>query len=364
MIEDLFSQVGVTVDGPNPWDIRVNDDRFYARVLRDQKLGLGESYMDGWWDCPRVDQFIFRILSGRLDQKVRPSAKFLIPFGRAFLFNLQTKSRSRVVAERHYELGNDLFFSFLDPYRQYSCAYFNGTSDLEEAQLNKLDLIGRKLDLTAADHVLDIGSGWGGLAKYVAERHGCEVTGVNISDEQIGYARQFCAGLPVRIIRCDYRDIAGRFDKIVSVGMFEHVGSKNYRTFMEVVRDHLKEGGIFLLHTIGGNESVIGTDPWIGKYIFPNSMLPSVAQIGEAVEKIFVMEDLHNLAPHYDRTLMAWNENFQRSWGQLESRYGPRFKRMWEYYLLACAAAFRSRYIQVWQMVFTPCGRPQPCVRI
>jgi cyclopropane-fatty-acyl-phospholipid synthase len=364
MIQDLFSLVGVTVDGPNPWDIRVNDDRFYARVLRDQKLGLGESYMDDWWDSPRLDQFIFKILSGRLDRKIRSSAKLLILLVRSYLFNLETKKRSREVAERHYDLGNDLFFSFLDPYRQYSCGYFNGTNDLEEAQLNKLDLICRKLGLTATDRVLDIGSGWGGLSKYAAERYGCEVTGVNISDEQIGYAREFCEGLPVRIVPCDYRDITGSFDKIVSVGMFEHVGSKNYRTFMEVVRRHLKEGGVFLLHTIGGNESVTGTDPWIAKYIFPNGMLPSIAQIASAVEGIFVLEDFHNLGPHYDRTLMAWHENFQRAWPQLESRYGWRFKRMWEYYLLSCAAAFRSRYIQVWQMVFTQYGTPQPHARI
>jgi len=258
--------------------------------------------------------------------------------------------------ERHYDLGNDLFFSFLDPYRQYSCACFRGTDDLEEAQRIKMELICRKLELTAADRVLDIGSGWGGLGKYIAERFGCAVTGINISKEQLRYAEEFCRGLPVRFEERDYRSVEGRYDKVVSVGMFEHVGGKNYRTFMETVRRCLEDDGIFLLHTIGSNTSGRGCNPWISRYIFPGGMLPSIAQIARAAEGLFVIEDWHNLCTHYDRTLMAWYGRFREAWPRLRDRYDERFRRMWEYYLLSCAGAFRAREIQVWQIVMTPCG--------
>ena len=363
VVEELLALSGVTLNGGNAWDIQVHDDRLYARVLSDKNLGLGESYMDGWWDCPRIDEFIYRILSARLDEKVKGSLKLLIPSALAILSNRQGRARAKDVAERHYDLGNDLFFSFLDPYNQYSCAYFNGTNDLDEAQLKKLDLICRKLELVQRERVLDIGFGWGGLARYAAERYGCAVTGVNISEEQVGFAREFCRGLPIEVLHCDYRDIRGAFDKIVSVGMFEHVGRKNYRTFMNVVHASLKDDGIFLLHTIGGNESRVASDAWITKYIFPNGQLPSIAQISQAVEGLFVVEDLHNLGPHYDKTLMAWNERFQNSRQALKEKYDNRFKRMWEYYLLSCAGAFRARTIQIWQIVLTKYYRSQPCCR-
>jgi len=362
-VQDLLGLCGVTINGPAASDIRVNDDRMYSRVLRDKNLGLGESYMDGWWDCQRVDEFIYRILSARLDEKVADSFKLLLPVVGALLFNRQSKIRSRDVAERHYDLGNDLFFSFLDPYNQYSCAYFNGTKSLDQAQLNKMDLICRKLGLRAGDHVLDIGLGWGGLAKYMAQNYSCAVTGVNISEEQIAYSQEFCKGLPVDVVHCDYRDVQGEFDKVVSVGMFEHVGRKNYGRFMHTVHNCLKQEGVFLLHTIGSNESQVKSDPWISKYIFPNGELPSIAQISKAAEGLFVVEDLHNLGPQYDKTLMAWNERFQAAWPQLESKYDKRFKRMWEYYLLSCAGSFRARNIQLWQIVMTRSCTPQPACR-
>jgi cyclopropane-fatty-acyl-phospholipid synthase len=364
IVQDLLSRCQITTSGSNPWDIKVNDDRFFPRVFRDKELGLGESYTDGWWDCAAVDQLVSRILSARLNEKVRGSLKLLAPLLGALLFNRQTKSGSRYVAKRHYNLGNDLFLSFLDPYNQYSCAYFYDTDDLNQAQLNKLDLICRKLELTPYHHVLDIGSGWGGLSRYLAEKHGCTVTGVNVSEEQIRYAREFCKDLPVSILHCDYRDIRGQFDRIVSVGMFEHVGRKNYRTFMEMAHRCLKDDGVFLLHTIGNNDSQLGTDPWIAKYIFPNGELPSIAQITKAIERLFVVEDVHNLGPHYDRTLMAWHDRFQRAWPRLRNRYDERFKRMWEYYLLSCAGAFRARIIQVWQIVLTKYRTPQPACRV
>ncbi|WP_211232760.1 cyclopropane fatty acyl phospholipid synthase [Desulfatirhabdium butyrativorans] len=360
VIQQLLSQAGVSVNGENPWDPRIYTPHVYDRMLRDRNLGLGEAYMDGWWDCERLDQFFCRILNSDIEAKVTSDLRYLIRLLPAIIFNLQSRARSRIIARRHYDLGNDLFFSFLDGYRQYSCAYFQETDDLDRAQQIKMEMICRKLDLKPSDKVLDIGCGWGGLAKYMAERSGCSVTGVNISKEQLGYAREFCRGLPITFLDCDYRAVTGSFDKIVSVGMFEHVGCKNYRTFMRVVRRCLKPDGIFLLHTIGGNISQTSCDPWIDRYIFPNGMLPSIAQIARACEGLFVIEDWHNLGPHYDKTLMAWNANFQQNWPTLQSRYDERFRRMWTYYLLSCAGAFRARNIQVWQIVMSPVGASQP----
>ncbi len=359
----ILSDIGVTVNGSNPWDINIKDKRLYARALRDKNLGLGEAYMEGWWDCDQIDNFIYRLLTAKIDKKIKGTARFLFLFLTAYLFNLQSRSRSHMIADHHYNLGNDLFHSFLDSYKQYSCGYFNGTDDLERAQIMKLDLLCKKLHLTYNDKVLDIGCGWGGFAKYAAEHYGCSVTAVNISTEQIAFAQDFCKGLPVKIIKTDYRNISESFDKIVSVGMFEHVGQKNYRTFMKVIHRCLNNGGIFLLHTIGGNSSRINCDPWITKYVFPNGMLPSIKQIGKACEGLFVMEDWHNLGPHYDKTLMAWNRNFQQAWPRLKNKYDTTFKRMWEYYLLSCAAVFRSRTAQLWQIVLTKNRSQQPDFR-
>jgi len=363
IVETLFARVGVAIGGMNPWDITVNDERFFARVLGEKNLGLGEAYMDGWWDCPQPDEFICRVLKSRLDVTLKGGLKYLPLRLPGILFNLQSKARAQIVAKCHYDFDCDLFLSFLDPYNQYSCAYFDGTADLDQAQQKKLAMICRKTAIVRTDHVLDIGCGWGGFAKYATETYGCTVTAANISREQIQYAAEFCRGLPVRLLECDYRDIQGRFDKIVSVGMFEHVGWKNYRTFMRVAHRCLKDDGIFLLHTIGGNESTRTCDPWVTRYIFPNGMLPSITQISRSVEGLFAVEDWHNLGPHYDKTLMAWNSNFQNAWPRLQAKYDAKFKRMWEYYLLSCAGAFRARSNQVWQIVLTKYGTEQPACR-
>lgn len=362
--KELFARAGIAVNGDNPWDIQVNDERVYARVLAEKNLGLGESYMDGWWKCGQIDELISRILKGALEKEIRANFNHWVSLAQAVLFNRQSKRRSHQVAEEHYDQDNSVFMSFLDQHRQYSCAYFNGTDSLDQAQLNKLDLICRKINLSPKDHVLDIGSGWGGFAKYAAENYGCNVTGINISQEQIRHAKEFCKGLPVEILDCDYRDVRGCFDKIISVGMFEHVGYKNYRSFMEVAHRSLREDGIFLLHTIGSNKSGVNTNAWLNKYIFPNGMLPSIAQISRAAEGLFVLEDLHNMGPHYEKTLLLWNQRFQVARAKHAAKHGERFCRMWEYYLLSCAGAFRARDIQIWQFVFTKYGTAQPECRL
>jgi len=361
-ITGIFEKAGIMINGANPWDIQVHDSRWYQRVFREKNLGLGESYMEGWWDCAQIDEMICRLLRSDSADNLKGSFRYLISFLPEIFYNLQSRPRSRIVAKHHYDIGNDLFFSFLDPYLQYSCGYFKKTTSLEEAQINKLDLIAQKLDLSSQDHLLDIGCGWGGLAHYLSSRYSCSVTAVNISKNQLNHARNWCKKLPITFQDCDYREISGQYDKVVSVGMFEHVGAKNYRTFMNIVAQSMHDKGIFLLHTIGCNITKSYNDPWITSYIFPNSMLPSIRQIAKSTEGVFIIEDLHNLGPHYDKTLMAWNSRFQNAWDGLKEKYETQFKRMWEYYLLSCAGAFRARSIQLWQIVLTKPGfeRKQP----
>ncbi|MDO8470221.1 MAG: cyclopropane fatty acyl phospholipid synthase [bacterium] len=356
-VEELLKRADIAVNGDAPWDIRVHDERFYDRVLSEGSLGLGESYLDGWWDVPRLDEFFCRVLAAGLDRAVA-SWRNVAAYLRASLVNLQSRRRGTRVAREHYDLSPALYESFLDPYNQYTCGYFKDTNDLNVAQERKLDLICRKLHLVPADRVLDIGCGWGGFAKYAAERFGCRVVGITISDEQAKYAQAYTGGLPVEIRKQDYRDLSGTFDKVLVCGMIEHVGYKNYRRIMEIVREHLTANGLFLLHTIGGNKSVTHTDSWINRYIFPNSMVPSVHQLAAAAEGLFTTEDWHNFSASYDKTLMAWHRNFTANWGRIKDGYDERFRRMWTYYLLSSAGSFRARKNQLWQIVLSPYGVP------
>ncbi len=363
-ITKLAVEADITVNGNRPWDITVHDERFFNRVLSGGSIALGESYMDGWWDAPSVDEFMTHILGAKLHEKVKPTLSLLLTYLKAQVINLQSKSRATIVVEKHYDLSNELYASFLDPYNQYTCGYFKDTDDLNVAQEQKLDLICRKLQLTKDDRVLDIGCGWGGFAKFAAERYGVHVTGITISKEQLTYAKEFTKGLPVEIRFQDYRDLnpstelgAGeQFDKVLICGMIEHVGYKNYRTLMETVRRSLSDNGLFLLHTIGYNFSTVSGDAWMDKYIFPNGMAPSTVQISKACEHLFTMEDWHNFGTYYDQTLMAWFKNFDAAWPKLKAKYDERFYRMWKYYLLACAGVFRSRDCQLWQIVLSKNG--------
>ncbi len=358
-IERLFAKAGIQINGSNSWDIRIHNARFYQRLIKQGSLGLGESYMDGWWDVERLDQFFYRILTARLDQYVKPTLQTFLYHLQAVIFNQQTKLRSKKVAHQHYDLGNDFYLSFLDPYNQYTCGYFKETDDLNIAQKQKLDLICKKLRLSEKDRVLDIGCGWGGFAKYAAENYGCSVHGITISNEQLKYARDFCQDLPVTIENKDYRDLKGTYDKIVVCGMIEHVGYRNYRRLMQVVEQNLAKGGLFLLHTIGGNISSKLADRWITRYIFPNSQIPSASQLTSALEGLFTIEDWHNFGPYYVPTLKAWYANFKRNWESFRSKYGERFYRMWSYYLLSSAGAFQARDLQLWQIVLSKMGSPQ-----
>jgi len=356
VVESILARLDVRIDGSRAWDICVHNPNFYTRVLAGGSLALGESYMDAWWSCKALDQFFDRILSAGLDQQVKKNWNVLWAAVQAKIINTQRPSRAAVVAKRHYDLGNPLFSNMLDRRMNYSCAFWEKADTLDEAQEDKLDLVCRKIGLKPGMTVLDIGCGWGGFARWAAEKYNARVIGITVSGEQLNFARQYCRGLDVTIELQDYRDLSGQFDRIVSIGMFEHVGSRNYRTFMQLVHRCLKPDGLFLLQTIAGNTSVNGTDPWLSKYIFPNSMLPSARQITSSCEGVLVLEDWHSFGPHYDKTLMAWHRNFTTNWDIIKSMYDERFYRMWTYYLLSCAGCFRSRQNQLWQIVFSKEG--------
>ncbi|TGL54666.1 cyclopropane fatty acyl phospholipid synthase [Leptospira wolffii] len=357
-VESLFEKAGVSFGGNSDWDIQVKDDRLYGKILSDGSLGLGEAYMDGWFECEHFDETVYRLLGNGIQNAARVWGNISL-YLQALILNRQSKKRAFVVGEKHYDLGNDLFEIMLDKEMIYSCAYWKEAEDLDTAQEKKLDLICRKLKLQPGMRILDIGCGWGGLARYAVKNYGAEVIGISVSKEQLELAREKSKGLNIEYRFSDYRDVNERFDAVVSVGQMEHVGYKNYKTYMNIIDRCIEGKGLVLIHTIGSNESSTFTDPWIEKYIFPNSHLPSAAQITKSAESLFVLEDLHNFGPDYDKTLMAWYRNFESGWENIQKKYGERFHRMWKFYLLSCAGAFRSRKIQLWQFVFSKGGKEE-----
>ena len=354
--QDLLDPAGIQLNGAGACDIRVHNPDLFRCVIRDGTLGLGEAYMDGWWDCDRIDELFCRGLNAGLEGTLRKKLRFLAFHFALRIFNRQSRKRAFMVGERHYDIGNDLFEAMLDPHMNYSCGYWPNAEDLDSAQEAKMALICRKLQLKPGMRVLDVGCGWGGLSRWMTMRHEVEVTAITISQEQADLARQRCQGLPVMIELMDYRDLSGQFDCIVSVGMFEHVGRQNYANYFRIMHSLLVPGGLFLLQTIGARRHVYSVDPWIEKYIFPNGMLPPARAIVDGTDKLFTIEDWHNFGADYDRTLMAWYQNFIDAWPSLSGKYDERFRRMFEYYLLTCAGAFRARENQLWQVVLSAGG--------
>ena len=354
--EQILEPAGIRLNGSDPWDVQVHNNALFSRLARHGTLGLGEAYIDGWWDCEALDEMITRGFRAGLEDKVRNNLRFWLYLVGSRLVNRQSRGRAFQVAEQHYDIGNDVFESMLDPHMNYSCAFWDGAQTLEEAQIAKMQMICAKLRLEPKMQVLDIGCGWGGLACWMAQHHGVSVTGVTVSNEQAQLARERCAGLPVTIEIRDYRELEGQFDRIVSVGMFEHVGPRNYRTFFGKTRSLLKDQGLFLLHTIGAGRGGFATDRWIEKYIFPNGVLPPAPTLAEHAGAFFSIEDWHNFGADYDPTLMAWYQNFNDAWPTLKDHYGERFKRMFDYYLLVCAGSFRSRENHLWQLVLSVGG--------
>lgn len=362
LLQNILKEIGVTLNGDGPCDVRIHDPRTYTKILTNQSIGAGESYMDGWWDCDRLDELFYRICRYKTYRHVYSKWKDGLSFLLDSFINQQSRSKSEHVANLHYNLSNKLYEFMLGKSMAYTCGYWKNAQTLDEAQFAKYELTCQKMMLKPGDTVLDIGCGRGGLAKYIAEKHGCEVVALDLSKEAADYAKQLCQNLPVTIYHCDYRDThvynpgEKKFDKLVSVGVLEHVGYKNYAHLMDISRSFLKEDGIFLLHSIGGNISKTNCDPWIDKYIFPHGMLPSLKQLGSAFEHRFIVEDLHNFGAFYDKTLMAWHKNLNDHWNELKTDYDERFHRMMNYYLLSCAGGFRARDMQLWQFVLSPSG--------
>lgn len=357
LLRHYLGKADIRVNGNRPWDIRIHDERVYSLILAEGSLAVGESYMSGWWDANELDRFFEKVFEADLQETIYKPTQIIWLSLKNKLFNNQTTSRSYRVGMQHYDRGLDLFNRILDRKLIYSCAYWKDADDLDTAQENKLDMICRKLELEPGMHLLDIGCGWGGLLKFAAENYGVEGTGITISQSQAVYANELCRRLPVTIHLKDYRNLEGTYDRIASVGMVEHVGAKNYPIFIQKASECLSEDGLFLLHTIGSNRSIIHTDPWIEKYIFPNSMVPSIAQLTRAIEPCFRLEDFHSFGPDYDRTLMAWDENFRERWEEIEDHYGEIFYRMWRYYLMSSAASFRTRKLQLWQLLLAKHSR-------
>ncbi len=367
IVSAVLARAGIEVNGSEPWDVQVVNPRFYRRALRGS-LGLGESYMDGDWNVAELDTFFRRVIRAGIAGSVVARVGRMLLELRSRLTNMQTRSRSVAVAEQHYDLDHRLYEMILGPWNQYTCCFFDGTDDLEQAEVKKLEMLCNKLELSAGDRVLDIGCGWGGFARYAAGTRHCRVTGVSLSSEQIGYARRYTAGLDVDIIKCDYRDLPTRFgqaafDKVLICGMIEHVGYRNYRRLMEIVHHVLAPDGLFLLHTIGNSSSTTIADPWMVRYIFANSMLPSMEQLSRARDGLFVVQDWENYGRYYAPTLAAWQRNLESNWQRIRAIASPRtfderFRRMFNYYFLSCKAAFEEESIHLWHLVMSrPGGR-------
>lgn len=366
-VRELFDEAGVGVRGEKPGDILVKNEDFYGRFVRDASIGLGESYMEGWWECEELDTFIEKLLRIDIKKKVQGSLRMKVLTAQAVLTNMQSRARAKLVAQAHYDIGNDLYEVMLDERMIYTCGYFKDTTDLAQAQVNKLDLVCRKAGLKPGMKVLDLGCGFGGFAMFAAERYGCHVDGYTIStqQQQWGAATAKKKGLDVSLRLEDYRNAQGQYDAVVSIGMLEHVGWKNLREFMTVVKRTLKPEGRTVLHTIGSNVTQKHGVPWFEKYIFPNAHSPSIAMLGHAMEDLFVLEDVHNIGPHYRPTLLAWWKNFNDGYKSLnQQKYDERFWRMWRFYLLISAGAVSARESQLYHVVLTHVGAPQPDCRL
>jgi cyclopropane-fatty-acyl-phospholipid synthase len=351
VVQNLLSLADIEVNGSRPFDIQVHDERFYKSILTQRELGMGESYIDGWWTTKRLDEVVERLLSAGVREKLKITPQLATVVAWSVIKNKQTVSKARRNAEHHYNIGNDLYEQMLGKRMIYSCAYWKNATNLDDAQEAKLDLICQKLQLKSGMTLLDIGCGWGGFSEYAARKYKVSVTGITPAREQFELAQKRIAGLPVKILQQDYREVKGKYDRIVSIGMLEHVGHKNLGEFFKRCHRMLNDGGMMLHHTVGNNRSTVTLNPWTDKYIFPGAVVPSLTQISKATEKLLIVEDLQNFGPYYDKTLLAWYKNFVSNYPKLKDRYDERFYRMWEFYLLTSAGYFRARQLQLWQIV-------------
>ncbi len=352
-VEHIFSRAGVSINGTKPWDIRVNDNRFYRDVLINGSLGLGESYMRQQWTTDDLEGLFYRLCSSDLEKTSRriPSQHFSRLFD--FFINRQSHARAKSNAEHHYNLGNDLFFEFLGKFKNYSCGYFENADTLDEAQAAKMHKLCQLLDLKKGDRLLDVGGGWGEFAKFAATQYDCDVTSINIAQEQINHAREHCRDTAVEIVKSDYRDMTGTYNKIAVVAMFTHVGHKNYRVFMQTMSGLLEPGGKMVMETVGGLESKTRCEPWTDKYIFPGGLIPSMEQIDHSVRGLFKRDSVHEFGHHYAVTLQHWHRNFIEAWPRLRAHYSESMRLMFEYFFLSVAGDFRAKGLLHYHIAFS-----------
>jgi cyclopropane-fatty-acyl-phospholipid synthase len=348
-------------DLKKPLTLKILNKKLNYKLLINPELSFPEAYMNGEIKIENGTLLDFLNLTfknlGR--SEINTTGYFIkkILHAYRFLTNFNLPLRSKKNVEHHYDLGEELYNLFLDKkFRMYSCAYWKSTEEsLEQAQQNKINHIIKKLDLRTGQKVLDIGCGWGGLCFEMAKQSECEVTGITLSKNQYEYCIKKSKELKLdnqcHFELLDYRHLKGKFNRIVSVGMVEHVGRKFYKTFFKKINDLMTEDGLSLIHTIGSTEPKSPPQPWISRYIFPGGLVPSGSDLIDAIEKTgLVLTDMESLIRHYDQTLKAWLERFQDNRSKAKKMYDERFCKMWEFYLASCSAAFKYRDLLVYQL--------------
>ncbi len=346
--QELFALAGIKINGDQPCDIQVRNNAAFVRLFGYGSLGWGEAYVDGYWDCEQLDDFVCRCLIANLTGHFRPS-DFLL-FLRARLLN---RSFPTLAVPKHYESGIELFEKMLDQRLIYSSGYWKNATTLNEAQEHKLDLVAEKLGLKAGMKVLDIGCGWGGAIRYFAERYKVSGLAVTTSKNQYDVACQTCKDLPIEIRLHDYREVSEQFDCSYSIEMLGHLKPKHYKHYFQFVNRTLREGGSHLVQVAGSSMRAVRSDPWVQRYIFPGGYVPAPSQLIAAAQASLNLEDWQILTKDHDQTFMAWHENLSAAWKDFEEEVDERTVRMWRYYLLSFAGVFRSNASQLWQIVFS-----------
>lgn len=349
----------VQFNGRRPWDVQVNNPRLYGEILRRGSLGFGDGYVNGDWDCDDLCELINRLLRAKANRPLSWWTRTAEGWRwvQERLVNQQSEERTRKRTSQHYDINPELYRAMLGKTMAYSCGYWRNAKSLDQAQEAKLELICKKLELKEGERLLDLGCGWGSLAKHAAENYGARVTGITVSREQAAYLKEQTTWQDIRVKVCDYRHLNDLgeepFDKIASVGMYEHVGRLNDKRFYDVISKALKPEGLALIHTIGSVERTHRTDEWIDRYVFPGGRLPSAVDLCKGLEKKFIIEDWESFGTDYERTLRCWHENLLQSKQNQDLVLDDRGYRFWKFYLLSCAGFFRSRQGQLWQVVLS-----------
>ena len=359
-LAQLLASADIHLNGSRPWDIQIKHPQTLQRLLSQGGSALGESYMDGWWECQAIDLMVERAMRAGLQEKLATPRAWWESF-KGGMRPRDGVDQSRIVGRMHYAVGNQVFQAMLDPYMAHSCAYWvEGAQTLEEAQIAKLEMVCRKLQLRPGMRVLDMGCGWGSFMRYAAEHYGVTVLGLSNVPHQIELGKTLARHLPVQFELSDYAqfntDGKSKFDRIVSIGTFEQLGQAHVAAFFETAKRCLKDDGWMLLQTQGKSNRQRLLDAWNDKYIYPQGYLPRLDEVTQASEAHFVVEDVHNIGADHDRTLLHWHQRFEMAWPQLRLSHDERFYRMWRFHLLSSAASFRTRHHQMWQLVLSPKG--------